>query len=233
MLWLAPNAYITGDVTCGPGVNLWFGAVVRGDVAPIILGENVNIQDGAIVHCDFGVTNTIEPGVVVGHAAVLHGARVGADSLIGIGAKLLSGSVIGPECIIAAGDTLGRCQGLQCLRPGDVCKAGDGLDCGGTSNNCCEGVFPDGGLPGPSFCNSGSPECCSRDALGIPRCRAVNFLCTPGMIVPAGQTCATSADGSSPPEPGRGFSDIRRCSATTGSRASTGSRGPTPRSRRG
>ena len=103
MLWLAPNAYITGDVTCGPGVNLWFGAVVRGDVAPIVLGENVNIQDGAIVHCDFGVANEIEPGVVVGHAAVLHGARVGADSLIGIGAKLLSGSAIGPECIIAAG----------------------------------------------------------------------------------------------------------------------------------
>lgn len=103
MLWLAPNAIITGDVTCGPGVNVWFGAVVRGDVAPIVLGENVNLQDGAIVHCDFGVTNTIEPGAVVGHAAVLHGARVGADSLIGIGARLLSGSEIGPECVIAAG----------------------------------------------------------------------------------------------------------------------------------
>jgi carbonic anhydrase/acetyltransferase-like protein (isoleucine patch superfamily) len=94
---------VTADVRCASGVNIWFGAVVRGDVAPIILGENVNLQDGVIVHCDFGVPNVVEPGVVVGHAAVLHGARVGADTLIGIGAKLLSGSEIGPECMIAAG----------------------------------------------------------------------------------------------------------------------------------
>lgn len=103
MLYLAPTAVICGDVTVGPGVNLWFGAVARGDVAPIILGENVNLQDGAIVHCDFGVTNTLEPGVVVGHAAVIHGARVGADTLVGIGARLLAGTDIGPECLIAAG----------------------------------------------------------------------------------------------------------------------------------
>ena len=103
MLFLASTAIVVGDVTCGPGVNVWFGAVVRGDVAPIVLGDNVNLQDGVIVHCDFGVTNTIEPGVVVGHAAVLHGARVGEGTLVGIGAKLLSGSVIGPECVIAAG----------------------------------------------------------------------------------------------------------------------------------
>ena len=101
--FLAPTAELTADVTCGPGVNIWYGAVVRGDVAPITLGENVNLQDGVIVHCDYGVPNVVEPGVVVGHAAVLHGARVGADTLVGIGAKLLSGSVIGPECLIAAG----------------------------------------------------------------------------------------------------------------------------------
>lgn len=102
-VFLAPTAVVTADVRCASGVNIWFGAVVRGDVAPIILGENVNLQDGVIVHCDFGVPNVVEPGVVVGHAAVLHGARVGADTLIGIGAKLLSGSEIGPECMIAAG----------------------------------------------------------------------------------------------------------------------------------
>jgi carbonic anhydrase/acetyltransferase-like protein (isoleucine patch superfamily) len=102
-VYLAATAVVTGDVTCGPGVNLWYGAVVRGDVAPITLGENVNLQDGVIVHCDFGVPNVIEPGVVVGHAAVLHGARVGAGTLVGIGAKLLSGSEVGPECVIAAG----------------------------------------------------------------------------------------------------------------------------------
>ena len=103
MLFLAPTAVVTGDVTCGPGVNIWFGCVVRGDVAPITLGENVNLQDGVIVHCDAGVPNVVEPGVVVGHAAVLHGVRVGAGTLVGIGAKLLSGSDIGEECVIAAG----------------------------------------------------------------------------------------------------------------------------------
>ncbi|MDB5313766.1 MAG: isoleucine patch superfamily enzyme carbonic anhydrase/acetyltransferase [Gemmataceae bacterium] len=102
-IFLAPTAVVTADVTCGRGVNIWFGAVVRGDVAPITLGENVNLQDHVIVHCDAGVPNVVEPGVVAGHAAVLHGARVGADTLVGIGAKVLSGSEIGPECVIAAG----------------------------------------------------------------------------------------------------------------------------------
>src|SRR3954468_21295069 len=102
-LFRAPTAVVTGDVTCGPGVNLWFGCVVRGDVAPVRLGENVNLQDAVIVHCDSGVPNVIEPGVVAGHAAVLHGALVGADTLVGIGARLLSGSEVGPECVIAAG----------------------------------------------------------------------------------------------------------------------------------
>lgn len=102
-VFLASNAVVTGEVTCAAGVNLWYGVVVRGDVGPVILDENVNLQDGVIVHCDFGVPNELEPGVVVGHAAVLHGRRVGADTLIGIGAKLLSDTQIGPECVIAAG----------------------------------------------------------------------------------------------------------------------------------
>jgi carbonic anhydrase/acetyltransferase-like protein (isoleucine patch superfamily) len=102
-LFLASTAIITGDVTFGPGVNIWFGAVIRGDVAPISLGENVNLQDGVIVHCDYGFPNIIEPGVVAGHAAILHGIRVGKDTLVGIGAKLLSETDIGEECVIAAG----------------------------------------------------------------------------------------------------------------------------------
>jgi carbonic anhydrase/acetyltransferase-like protein (isoleucine patch superfamily) len=102
-LFLASTAIVTGDVTIGPGVNIWYSAVIRGDVAPITLGENVNLQDGVIVHCDFGFPNVIEPGVVVGHAAVLHGIRVGAGTLVGIGAKLLTGTDIGEECVIAAG----------------------------------------------------------------------------------------------------------------------------------
>jgi hypothetical protein len=96
-------------------------------------------------------------------------------------------------CTVPTGETFGRCEFLQCLRPGDVCKTST-FSCGGTSNDCCEGDLPDGGVPGPSFCNSNPEACCSQDALGIPRCRAVNFKCDPGTVVPVGQTCATSAD---------------------------------------
>jgi carbonic anhydrase/acetyltransferase-like protein (isoleucine patch superfamily) len=105
-LFLAPTAIVTGDVTFAPGVNIWFDVVIRGDVAPIVLGENANIQDGTIVHADFGRRHVIEPGVVVGHAAVLHGLRIGAGTLVGIGARLLSGTDVGEECVIAAGAVL-------------------------------------------------------------------------------------------------------------------------------
>ena len=102
-LFIAEDAVITADVVLSRGVNICFGVVIRGDVARITLEENVNIQDNSVVHCDFGFPQVIEPHVVVGHAAVLHGVRVGMGSLIGIGAKLLGGSEIGEECIIGAG----------------------------------------------------------------------------------------------------------------------------------
>ncbi|MFO0935944.1 MAG: gamma carbonic anhydrase family protein [Gemmataceae bacterium] len=101
--FLAAGAVIVGDVTCAEGVNLWYGAIVRGDVAPIVLGENVNLQDGVIVHCDFGIPNVIEANVVAGHRATLHGKRIGQGTLIGMGATLLGETDIGEECIIAAG----------------------------------------------------------------------------------------------------------------------------------
>ena len=102
----ADSAVVVADVRAAVGVNVWFGAVVRGDVAPITLGENVNLQDGVIVHCDYDVPLVIEAGVVAGHAAVLHGRRIGADTLVGIGAKILGGCDIGEGCIIAAGAVL-------------------------------------------------------------------------------------------------------------------------------
>lgn len=101
--YLADNATVLGDVRIQPGVNIWYGCTVRGDVAPLILGRNVNLQDGVIMHADFGFPNEIEEGVVVGHGAILHGQRIGKDTLIGMGATLLGGSTIGPESIIAAG----------------------------------------------------------------------------------------------------------------------------------
>jgi carbonic anhydrase/acetyltransferase-like protein (isoleucine patch superfamily) len=102
-VFLAPGVVVTGDVTLAEGVNVWYGSVLRGDVAAITVGAGANLQDGVIVHCDHGCPQEIGPGVVAGHAAVLHGRRVGADTLVGIGARLLSGSDVGPGCVIAAG----------------------------------------------------------------------------------------------------------------------------------
>jgi carbonic anhydrase/acetyltransferase-like protein (isoleucine patch superfamily) len=102
-IFIAQSARVIGDVTLGPGVNLWFNVIVRGDVAKISLGPNVNLQDGVIVHTDYGVPNDIEGQCVVGHRAILHGRRVGEGCLIGMGAVLLSGSEIGAQSLIAAG----------------------------------------------------------------------------------------------------------------------------------
>src|SRR4051812_28008710 len=101
--YLAPGVVVTGDVVLGAGANLWYGTIVRGDLARVTLGDAVNIQDGCVLHTDSGAPLTIEPGAVAGHAVVLHGSTVGADTLLGIGSRLLSGSEIGPECIVAAG----------------------------------------------------------------------------------------------------------------------------------
>ena len=101
--YVADTAVVIGDVVFSPGVNLWYGVVIRGDLARITLGPGANLQDGVIVHTDQEAPQDIERGVVVGHGAILHGRRIGADTLIGMGATLLSGSEIGPECLIAAG----------------------------------------------------------------------------------------------------------------------------------
>lgn len=101
--YIAPGVVVTGDVVWSPGVNLWFGTVIRGDLARVQLGPRVNIQDGCILHTDFNAPQVLEEGVVVGHRAVLHGSRIGRDTLVGMGALLLSGCDIGEECLIAAG----------------------------------------------------------------------------------------------------------------------------------
>lgn len=101
--YVASNAVVRGSVEFSAGVNIWFGCTLRADLATITLGPRVNIQDGTIVHTDTDAPMLVEDGVVVGHAAMLHGRRIGRESLIGIGATLLSGSEIGEECVIAAG----------------------------------------------------------------------------------------------------------------------------------
>ena len=101
--YLAPGVVVTGDVVLSAGVNIWFGCVLRGDLARITLGPRVNLQDGTIVHTDHDEPMTVEEGVVVGHRATLHGRLIGRDTLVGMGAMLLSGCEVGPECLIAAG----------------------------------------------------------------------------------------------------------------------------------
>jgi carbonic anhydrase/acetyltransferase-like protein (isoleucine patch superfamily) len=104
--YVASNAIIRGDVDLRPGVNIWFNCVIRGDLARITLGERVNIQDGSIVHTDTDAPQTLEQGVVVGHGAILHGGRIGRETLIGMRATLLSGCEVGEECVIAAGTVI-------------------------------------------------------------------------------------------------------------------------------
>jgi carbonic anhydrase/acetyltransferase-like protein (isoleucine patch superfamily) len=99
----SPTSVIVGDVKIGEFSSIWFGAVIRGDVAPIVIGRRVNVQDNVVIHCDTGVANTIEDDVSIGHSAVVHGIRVGSGSLIGMGATLLSRSIIGQRCLVAAG----------------------------------------------------------------------------------------------------------------------------------
>ena len=101
--YLADTARALGEVTLAADVSLWYGAVVRGDVAPVSIGEGTNIQDNAVVHCDSGVPNDIGAHVTVGHGALVHGKQVGDGTLIGMHATVLGQTVIGKRCLIAAG----------------------------------------------------------------------------------------------------------------------------------
>jgi carbonic anhydrase/acetyltransferase-like protein (isoleucine patch superfamily) len=102
-VYLADTARMLGEVTAERDVNLWYGAVVRGDVAAITLGQQTNVQDNAVIHCDTDAPNAIGPRVTIGHGAVVHGRSVGQGTLIGMHATVLGGSVIGAHCLIAAG----------------------------------------------------------------------------------------------------------------------------------
>jgi len=100
--WHAPSADLIGDVRLAARASVWFGAVIRADNTPIILGEETNFQDGAIGHSDPGAPLTIGARVTVGHQAILHGCTVADDCLIGMGARVLNGAVLGPQCLVGA-----------------------------------------------------------------------------------------------------------------------------------
>ncbi len=101
--YVADTARVLGEVSLSPDVNVWYGAVIRGDVAPITVGQGTNVQENAVIHCDQGFPNTIGSLVTIGHDAVVHGSSVGDGSLIGIGARVLGRTKIGKACLIAAG----------------------------------------------------------------------------------------------------------------------------------
>jgi carbonic anhydrase/acetyltransferase-like protein (isoleucine patch superfamily) len=101
-VFIAHNATVLGNVYIGDHSSVWFTAVLRGDTDKIEIGIRTNIQDGAIIHCDPGDPVNIGNEVVVGHRAIIHGATIRDNTLIGMGATVLNGAVVGRYCIIGA-----------------------------------------------------------------------------------------------------------------------------------
>ena len=101
--WIAPGAFLIGDVRLGEESSVWYGAVLRGDTEPIRIGARTNVQDGCILHADPGYPAIVGEGCVVGHNAVVHGCEIGDNCLVGMGATILNGAKVGDGSIVAAG----------------------------------------------------------------------------------------------------------------------------------
>jgi carbonic anhydrase/acetyltransferase-like protein (isoleucine patch superfamily) len=101
--WVAPGAYVIGNVHLGEQSSVWYGAVLRGDTEPIRVGARTNIQDGCILHADPGYPAIVGEDCVVGHRAVVHGCVIERGCLIGMGATILNGARVGEGSIVAAG----------------------------------------------------------------------------------------------------------------------------------
>lgn len=101
--FIAEQATLVGDVHLGSGSSLWYGSVVRGDVAPIRIGRRTNIQDNSVLHSDKGLEMVIGDHVTIGHGCIIHGTSIKGNSIIGMGSILLNHSVIGKNTIIGAG----------------------------------------------------------------------------------------------------------------------------------
>jgi carbonic anhydrase/acetyltransferase-like protein (isoleucine patch superfamily) len=100
--WIAPTAAVMGNVILKKNASVWWGATLRGDNDPIVLGEGSNIQDGSVCHTDTGSPLIIGANVTVGHLVMLHGCTIGDNSLVGIGSIVLNGARIGQNCLIGA-----------------------------------------------------------------------------------------------------------------------------------
>ncbi len=104
--FVAPNAAVIGSVVMKRNASVWWNVAIRGDNELITLGENVNVQDGSVIHTDSGYQVTLERNVSIGHLVMLHGCTIGENSLVGIGAIVLNRVVIGKNCLIGAGATV-------------------------------------------------------------------------------------------------------------------------------
>jgi carbonic anhydrase/acetyltransferase-like protein (isoleucine patch superfamily) len=101
--FVAPGTHVIGQVALGERVSVWFGAVLRGDNEPIVIGADSNVQEGCVLHNDPGFPLTVGRGVTIGHQAMVHGCTIGDHSLIGIQAVIMNGATIGRECLVASG----------------------------------------------------------------------------------------------------------------------------------
>ncbi|HIW59445.1 MAG TPA: gamma carbonic anhydrase family protein [Candidatus Anaerobutyricum avicola] len=101
--WVAEGAVVIGNVTVGDESSVWYNAVIRGDMAPVVIGCGSNVQDGVVVHTDKDFPCKVGNSVTVGHNAILHGCTIGHNTVIGMGSIVMNGAKIGEDCIIGAG----------------------------------------------------------------------------------------------------------------------------------
>lgn len=106
--WIAPSATVIGRAVLAEDVGIWFGAVLRGDIEPIVIGARSNIQEHCVLHTDAGFPLTVGEDCTIGHRAILHGCTIGNNSLVGMGAVVLNGARVGENCLIGAGALVGE-----------------------------------------------------------------------------------------------------------------------------
>jgi carbonic anhydrase/acetyltransferase-like protein (isoleucine patch superfamily) len=101
-VWIADSADIIGDVVLEANVSVWFNVTIRGDNDTILIGQGSNVQDNTVIHTDLGIKVTIGKNVTIGHKVILHGSKIGENSIIGMGSVLMNNSIIGENCILGA-----------------------------------------------------------------------------------------------------------------------------------
>jgi carbonic anhydrase/acetyltransferase-like protein (isoleucine patch superfamily) len=104
--WISETAQIIGNVIIGNNTSIWFGAVIRGDNEPIVIGDNTNIQENTVIHVDKGADVNIGSGCTIGHKAIIHGCTIGNNTLVGMGTIILNNAYIGNNCLVGAGSLI-------------------------------------------------------------------------------------------------------------------------------